>query len=221
MGNMRVAFAVSILVYAVLALAGMSSVFAQTPPGTHATTGQAMTEDRFWALIAGSAKYQGDPGRQLDGLRDGLRALSPAEIEAFQRAFNREQLRAYTWDLWGADYVIHGGASDDGFEYFQRWLISKGRKIFDAAVAYPDSLADMLAPDIEGPCEFEEFAYVAGKVWAEKTGIDPWKDPKASFPYTGAAPAPQPSGVKFKEDRAYLAKRYPKLWARFGASPLE
>jgi hypothetical protein len=116
--------------------------------------------------------------------------------------------------------VLNGGASDDGFEYFQRWLISKGREVFEAAVADPDSLADLLAPDTEGPCEFEEFAYVASEVWAEKTGIDPWNDPKGSFPYTGAPPATQPSGTPFPEDERYFARRYPKLWARFGTSPL-
>jgi len=180
----------------------------------------AMTEDRFWALIARTTVREADPERQLEALRQALRELTPAEIEAFERAFQREQRRAYAWDLWGAVYVLHGGASDDGFEYFQRWLISKGREVFEAAVADPDSLADMLAPDTQGPCEFEGFAYVAGGVWGEKTGIDPWKDPEASFPYTGAPPAAEPSGAPFEEDERSLAKRYPKLWARFGTSPL-
>jgi uncharacterized protein DUF4240 len=183
-------------------------------------TDNAMTQGRFWELIGRSTGYEADPERQLDALRQVLRELTPSEIEAFERAFQREQKRAYTWDLWGAAYVLHGGASDDGFEYFQRWLISKGRKVFEAAVVAPDSLADMLASDTLGPCEFEEFAYVASQAWAEKTGINPWKDPKGSFPYTGAPPAPQPSGTPFEEDESYLAKRYPKLWARFGASPL-
>src|SRR5262249_8656242 len=124
-----------------------------------------MTENRFWALIARSAAN--DPARQLEALRQTLRELSAPEIEGFEHAFHREQRRAYTWDLWGAAYVIHGGASDDAFEYFQRWLISKGRDVFEAALADPDSLADMLAPDVEEPCDFEEFAYVAGRVWAE------------------------------------------------------
>lgn len=183
-------------------------------------TENVMAKDGFWALIARTTVHEADPEHQLDALRQALRELTPSDIEAFQRAFQREQARAYTWDLWGAAYVLNGGASDDGFEYFQRWLISKGREVFDAAAADPDSLADMLAPDAEGPCEFEAFAYVAGEVWAEKTGIDPWKDPKGSFPYTGAPPAASPSGAPFEEDERHLAKRYSKLWKRFGTSPL-
>jgi hypothetical protein len=183
-------------------------------------TENAMTDDRFWALIAGTTVHEADPARQLDALRQALRGLTPSEIEAFEHAFQRAQRRAYTWDLWGAAYVLHGGASDDGFEYFQRWLISRGRKVFDAAAAEPDSLAEMLAPDAEEPCEFEEFAYVASEVWGEQTGIDPWADPEGRFPYTGAPPAPSPSGAPFAEDEEHLAKRYPRLWKRFGASPL-
>jgi hypothetical protein len=183
-------------------------------------TQDTMTEDRFWALIEQTVVDEAAPDRQLDALRTVLRDLSAAEIEAFERAFQQAQLRAYSWDLWGAAYVIHGGASDDGFEYFQRWLISKGRKVFEAALADPDSLADMLDPDIQAPCEFEAFAYVAGRVWGEKTGIDHWKDLRSTFPYTGAPPAAVPSGTPFDEDDTELASRYPKLWQRFGASPL-
>jgi hypothetical protein len=87
--------------------------------------------------------------------------------------------------------------------------------VFEAATADPDSLADLLEPDAEGLCEFEEFAYVASDVWAEKTGADP-----EEFPYTGAPPVASPSGTPFAEDEQHLAKRYPKLWKRFGASPL-
>ena len=180
-----------------------------------------MTEDRFWMLIARSTPYEAEPDRQMGALRQALQQLTASEIESFERAFQREQRQAYTWELWGAAYVVNGGASDDGFEYFQRWLISKGRKVFEAVVADPDSLADLLAPGVQDPCEFEEFAYVAGKVWADKTGINPWKDPKASYPYTGAPPASKPSGIPFKEDASDLAKKYPKLWARFGSSPLQ
>ena len=46
------------------------------------------------------------------------------ECDLFEAAFRRYLNEAYTWDLWGAADVIHGGCSDDGFEYFRRWLVS-------------------------------------------------------------------------------------------------
>jgi hypothetical protein len=183
------------------------------------TTIEPMPEAAFWTIIDASVEYAADAERQEDALRAELRKLSPEELGAFELAFQRELNRSYSWDLWGADYVVHGGASDDGFEYFQRWLISKGRKVFSAVLADPDCLADILAEEPGGPLEFEEFAYVAGDVWSEKTGmaID---DPASSYPIGAASFPAQPSGVEFDETEAHLAARYPKLWARFGASPL-
>lgn len=173
-----------------------------------------MSDDTFWALIDQSAKHESDPEQQLAVLKAGLSRLSPEEIEAFDAAFWRQMSRSYTWDLWGAAYIVHGGASDDGFEYFRRWLISKGRAVFEAALADPDSLADMLVADIDGVLEFEEFGYVASEAWAKRTGKSE-DEFRSSIAY-----ASEPSGVPFEEDDDHLAARFPKLWRRFGDSPL-
>lgn len=193
-------------------------VNAQAANESQVTADAIMPVDRFWRLIDETTQYEADPERQIQAMHEILRALSLPEIEAFERRFQREQRRAYTWDLWGAAYLINGGASDDGFEYFQRWLISRGRAVFETAIAHPDSLGDALAPGTRD-YEFEEFATVASTAWAEKTGIVPWSDPQARYPYRSIPPASEPAGVPFKEDDVYLAKRYPKLWARFGTSP--
>ena len=183
--------------------------------------GLVMSDDRFWSLIGRTTAYAADQDRQLDALRRVLRELSAADIEAFERAFEHQQLLAYSWDVWGAAHILNGGASDDGFEYFQRWLISRGRMAFEAVVADPDSLVDWVPQDAHDPCEFEAFATIASDIWGEKTGIDPWKDLKSTFPYTGAPPALKPSGTQFSDDPAYLSKRYPRLWKRFGLVPLQ
>ena len=180
--------------------------------GTNIMADSVMPADRFWQVIDRTTKYGGDQDAQMEALRMELRKLPAVEIEAFERAFQEQQRRAYSWDLWGAAYIMCGGASDDGFEYFQRWLISRGRKTFDAAVADPDSLATTIPGNSPDEYDFELFAYVAGDVWKEKTGLDADR-----FPYTGMPSAPQPSGKPFEEDSDHLAKRYPKLWAKFGA----
>lgn len=176
-----------------------------------------MSDDRFWAVIGTTTAFERDPERQSAALHDTLGKLSVDEIVAYEAAFDRQMTRSYSWDLWGAAYVVHGGASDDGFEYFRCWLISKGQEVFEKVMADPDSLADMLAPKVEGVLEFEEFAYVAREVWGEKTGRPSDEMPNAaSMIYPGR----EPSGTKFDEDAADLAKRYPKLWRRFGTNPL-
>ncbi len=173
----------------------------------------------FWSLIEKSMVADDDQETQLHALYEALDQLGADGIEAFERAFQVELKRSFTWDLWGAAYVIHGGASDDGFEYFQRWLIAQGRDVFETALENPDELADIIPDAMEGPCEFEEFAYVAMDVWSKKTGIDAVSDPSSNFPYTGA-PLGEPTGTPFKDTEAHLSRRYPKLWDRFGEDPL-
>ena len=176
-----------------------------------------MSDDRFWAIVDSAAAYEAQPDAQLNVLRSALGKLSADDIEAFQAALGAQLKRSYTWDLWGADYVIHGGASDDAFEYFRRWLISKGRRVFEKVLADADSLADILAADSQGVLEFEEFAYAAGDVWSKKTGRPANQMPDTSeASYAGT----DPSGTPFEEDEAALSARYPKLWKRFGKNPL-
>jgi hypothetical protein len=178
---------------------------------------ELMSEQHFWALIEATTAFESDPERQLAALHTVLRKLPLDEIEAYEAVFDAQMKRSYSRDLWGATYVVHGGASDDGFEYFRCWLISKGQRIFDKVMSDPDSLADILASKIEGVLEFEDFAYVARKVWSEKAGRPGSEMPNAAWM---AYPGREPSGTRFDEDAAYLAKRYPKLWQRFGNNPL-
>lgn len=168
--------------------------------------------DGFWALIDHSAAFEDDPEAQLADLRASLNRLTPDQIAEFEKLFDDTMRNSYSWDLWGAAYVANGGASDDGFEYFRCWLISKGRRVFDAVSADPDSLAGLLAIGAGGDLEFEEFAYVARDVWAAKTGRD-WNEMPhiADMAYDS-----QPKGVPFTEDNEVLARRYPELWRRFG-----
>lgn len=178
---------------------------------------QPMSDDRFWALIGSTTAFESDPERQLSHLRAALEKLSVEDIEAYEATFDKQMKRSYSWDLWGAAYVVHGGASDDGFEYFRCWLISKGRGVFGKVMAELDSLADILEPNGDGVLEFEEFAYVARQVWGEKMGLPGNKMPNAA---NMIYPGLEPSGTRFQEDPEYLSKRYPKLWQRFGTRPL-
>jgi hypothetical protein len=178
---------------------------------------QPMSDDRFWALIQAATAYENDPDRQLAALRAGLAPLSVEEVEQFESTFDAQLQRSYSWDLWGAAYLVHGGASDDEFEYFRCWLISKGRAVFEKVRVDPDSLADLLAPNTQGVLQFEPFAYVARKVWGEKVGRPAREMPNATPMMYFRAPA----GTKFAEDAASLARRYSKLWRRFGSHPLQ
>jgi len=180
-------------------------------------TASAMPADRFWQIIERAARSSSDPDAHAEALRVALRELSAEEVISFEVAFRRYLNAAYRWDLWGAAYIIHGGCSDDGFEYFRRWLVSRGRDVYEAALADPDSLALQVRPGSDDVREFEEIYYVAKDVFEEKGGEGDVRD--YSEPEAGMG-GPGPSGDPFEEDEEHLAARYPNLWRRFGTAPL-
>ena len=180
-------------------------------------TASAMPADQFWQIIERAAQSSGDPDAHVEALQLLLRELSAEEVISFEVAFRRYLNEAYTWDLWGAAYVVHGGCSDDGFEYFRRWLVSRGRDVYEAALADPDSLAQLEGPGSDDVWEFEEIYYVANDVFEEKGGegdVREYSEPEAGMG------GPGPSGDPFEESEEHLARRYPNLWRRFGPAPL-
>ena len=122
--------AVGIAILTAIILLSVSSK-ARAPNAGSVTT---MTRDGrigwFWDIIERTRSSDGDQDRQRAALAEELSKLSPAEIEAFGAIFDLQLAETYSWDLWGAAYVVMGGASDDSFEYFRVWLISRGRDVF-------------------------------------------------------------------------------------------
>lgn len=189
--------------------ATLTSPAAQPPKAPQAAP---LDKDAFWALIDRSAPDGAGSPTQLDTLRAGLMRLSADQIVHFHRQFVAAMRDANRWELWGAAYVANGGASEDGFALFRCWLIAQGRATFDAVTADPDRLAEHLPADSDGELEFYEIAHVAREAWAEKTGKS-----ADEMPADASADAPtEPTGTPFSENPAELAKRYPRLWARFG-----
>jgi len=164
-------------------------------------------ETRFWSLI--DRTVDTDKGRQFTLLQDALAELSPKQIEEFQAVLDTQMKRSYRWDLWGAAYVAMSGASNDGFEYFRLWLISRGHTAFTRALAHPDDLAGF-APDNPDEMEWEDLGRIASDTWSAKTG-------KAAdeMPGIDANVYGEPAGEPWPEDGRELAARYPKLARRF------
>jgi len=78
-----------------------------------------MDQDQFWRIIDEACGRDQTRSEEWDRrLQDVLIRHTPDEILDWDRIFDRLAIRAYTVDLWGAAYVINGGASDDGFYYF-------------------------------------------------------------------------------------------------------
>lgn len=175
-----------------------------------------MPAHQFWAIIEKASREAHDPDAHMSALQGELVTLSPDKISAFQLAFLNAANEAYSWDLWGAAFVIHGGCSDDGFAYFRYWLVSRGQSVFHQACASPETLAQSNPPaGPYGMWEFEGIAYIAERAWQQVGGKGRFIDPDA-HPVTPE----DPTGEPFEEDDDHLMTRYPQLWDRFGETPL-
>ena len=168
-----------------------------------------MNDAQFWSLIDSTRRgAEDDQEAHIEALTAALAELPESEIFEFDRCFTEHWVRAYTWDLWAAAYIIGGGCSDDGFTDFRDWLISRGREVYDRALADPESLAAVVRDDDE--CQIEGYEYAAKLAWARKTGKDHLDFPDS---WTGTYPR-VPSGERCtKED---YPRRFPKLWRKFG-----
>jgi hypothetical protein len=113
--------------------------------------------DEFWAIVesarAGVADTVEGADEVAENVVERLAALPPAKIVEYQQVYEQLDRESYRWDLWAAAYLIHGGCSDDCFDYFRGWLVAQGREVWDRALADPDSLADVVGVDVDVRCE--------------------------------------------------------------------
>lgn len=186
-----------------------------------------MELNQFWEVIE-AAKKEEEP---MEWLRDHLAEQSVEEIVDFAIHFEKLSAMSNKSSLWGAAYVIMGGCSDDGFDYFRGWLIAQGEKTFQEAVAEPDSLAANI-PDFyeeEGLFpEREEMLSVAADAYTvKKTGGMEFNEAIAEefaklmedkgFQYEATDLV---EDLEWDEDEEILQAHFPKLWERFGENPL-
>lgn len=171
-----------------------------------------MNRKSFWSLIDHArAAAGGDPRRQVGTLEQALMQLTPDEVLGFDRHFCTLHARADTPGLWGAAQVIGGSCSDDGFADFRGWLIARGKRVYEQALADPDTLAGVVGAD-DADCQVEGFEYLARGAWAALTG-----QPEEDFP--GRAPVAVEAAADEEADWSHpgqLAARFPALWRIFG-----
>jgi hypothetical protein len=159
---------------------------------------------QFWDFIEKSRKESQECEEQAEALIASLSKLKKAEIVAFKNHFNKCLDDAYRWDLWAVAYIIHGGCSDDSFEYFRCWLIGQGRQYFEAALASPEKAADNAEPGEEAECE--DLLYAAVSAYESVAGHDEMPSDPRKRPS-------KPAGEQWDEDD--VGKLYPKLAKKF------
>jgi Protein of unknown function (DUF4240) len=183
--------------------------------GSVLTSSVAVTLTNLWDLIDRARAEAGDDAEDVAAkATELLGRRSAEEIIEVERERRTAMAESYRADLWGAAYLINGGCSDDGFEYFRGWLIMQGRRAYEQAVADPDSLADLpairQAANDEVDVECEDGMALGWNAYRSATGTDLPQDavsvryPAISFDWDF-------------EDTDEAGRRLPRLTALYGA----
>jgi len=164
-----------------------------------------MDESQFWTIIQNSYdKAGGKYDAQMGTLASQLRKISLQDLILFDNRFRQLRGQAYTWPLWGAAYIIHGGCSDDGFMDFRSWLIAQGRSFYHRALQDPGTLVEVNSEKFEE--DWEGIIYVAAEVFEERTeeNIPSEYDENQTL-----------TGQEWQEEGDDLARMFPALWEKY------
>lgn len=130
-----------------------------------------LDETIYWKIVDTSIKGTRNQDEQERVLVKEIEKLTPKEMIGFRLRTDKLLYDTYNSAMWCAGYIMNGGCSDDGFEYFRNWIISRGKDTYYKAKENPDSL---ISEVIEGEeyYDFESFWYVALTAFTNKTGKD-------------------------------------------------
>ncbi|EOS63763.1 DUF4240 domain-containing protein [Oscillibacter sp. 1-3] len=177
-----------------------------------------MTKDGFWDLIAEAKKRYGqDQDGSFQWLKDQLTILGPQQAQDFHDILHGYQQLANQYGLWSAAILIcEHGCTDDGFIDFRAWLIAQGREVYLAALADPDSLAEVEA---YGGCQFEELTDTGNTVLETLTGQSAYEGTDLAACNALAAELRQDiaygGGIGYPCEWDELEAHFPRLCAKY------
>jgi len=177
-------------------------------------TEEMLDEDLFWAIVDESPKNTDHLDDQELFLIKAIEKLTPQEMIGFRLRTDKLLFDSYTSEMWCAGYLMNGGCSDDGFEYFRNWVISRGKDTYYKAKENPDTLISQVGDDIED-YDFESFWYVALEAFNNKTGEDLYDYIDEELFLTKEGHYPKFDFNWKEEDPESMKKICPKLFDRF------
>lgn len=134
-------------------------------------TAEMLEENLYWDIIEKSLKNTFDQDQQEAFLINEIGKLTPKQMIGFRLRTDKLLYDIYNSEMWCAAYIMNGGCSDDSFEYFRNWVISRGKEAYYKAKENPDNLISEVNPDAE-MYDFEGFWYVALTAFENNTGKD-------------------------------------------------
>ena len=176
-----------------------------------------INQDSFWDLIHEAKNACGqDMDAMLAYLKDRLVSMGPTQAQNFHDIIHAYEDLADKFGLWDAAGIMKEyGCSDDGFIDFRAWLIAQGREVYFAALADPDSLADVVP---YGDCCFEQLSYVGDYAYEQLTGTSAYDQTDWSAYEALLMKLEQDivykDGIEFPREGADLKKYLPRLCAK-------
>jgi len=176
-------------------------------PGVATTGAGADIGSPLWHIFEETRSQAGnDSGEQSGLIEERLKDLQPEQIVDFHHWYKSLDRSLYTWEVWGAAYVIDDGCSHDCFRDFRAYVISLGEKAYKTALRDPDNLAPIVQDAETG--DWENADDVAAEAYSSVTGND--------APFEDSELEGNPRGRPWDDaDVQSLLARYPNLAARF------
>jgi len=133
-----------------------------------------MTKEKFWTLIDTTRGDARDCDDQVERLEESLEKLDVKDILDFDFHFSECIRDAYRQSLWAVAWIVNGGCSDDGFDYFLGWLVAQGKEYFKRALTDPECAAASVNPGdiVEGGNIWS----AAARAYERKTGKEDYYD---------------------------------------------
>tara|TARA_R110002153_G_scaffold49209_3_gene138852 strand:+ start:911 stop:1591 length:681 start_codon:yes stop_codon:yes gene_type:complete len=177
-------------------------------------TSEMLDETIFWNIVDSSVKNTKNQEAQELFLVNEIEKLTPKQMIGFRLRTDKLLYDTYNSEMWCAGYIMNGGCSDDGFEYFRNWIISRGKEVYYKAKENPDSLISEFVAG-EDYYDFEGFWYVALTAFENKTGkelydyiADDFKTNEGNYPnfeFTWKEEKPETM-------KAICPKLFEKMW---------
>ena len=157
----------------------------------------------------------------VEHLKGRLVSMGAEQAQSFHDITQAYEDLAYKYGLWDAAKIIKEyGCSDDGFIDFRAWLIAQGKEVYLAALADPDSLAEV---EPYGDCSFELMSYVGEYAYKQLTGKSTYEQTeqrkykklvselKRDITYKDGIQFPR-EGAELKQFLPQLCAKYPDRW---------
>jgi len=153
-----------------------------------------MDKNTFWRLI--DEVNSQVAGTDYDGIlratQEKLLTYTPEEIADWGSIQRYYKDMADTGGIFATSCFLNDYMSDDGFNDFRMWLISRGKDTYMTALKNPDSLADLELPeDIQSMMDtrWEGYGYVANYAYRQTGRTDSVYDVMERRPLTVAQKA--------------------------------